>query len=78
MTSKYNKMILYKHIRNTDVAFEILSKFYIKEKDTLSLKVRWWNVTGRQYNRSPQCMGIVERIEIPREKFRKEWHPYDI
>jgi len=66
--------MLYKHQANTTVALEVLKKFYVKEKKLYKLKVRWWNI-GKCHE--PWCMGIVENIEIPRDKWFGEWQLYD-
>lgn len=62
---------LYKHKNNTDVAFEILKKFYIKEGDRYSLKIRWWNIS-RDGKHDPFCMNLVERIKMPADWLHKE------
>ena len=63
-------MILYKHINNKDIAFEIIKRFYIREKDVYSIKMRWYRVRG---DRMLWCMGIVERHRIARDIFRRDW-----
>ncbi len=63
--------MLYKHKNNTDVAMEVLKKFYVKEKDVVKLKIRWWRVNRANdvlYN-----MNIVERFVIPRKVWLKDW-----
>lgn len=65
-------MNLRKHINNTDVAIEILTKFYVRERDTWKLKVRWWNVGSRH---APFSMGIDEKLEIPASEMGN-WKPY--
>jgi len=62
--------VLYKHVNNTDVAFEIIKKFYVVEKHLWKLKVKWWRVN--KANRIKYCMDITQRIEIPADKVR-DW-----
>jgi len=63
---------LYKHVNNTDVALEVIKSFYVKEKSLWKLKVRWYNIVHR-----PTSLGIVEKIQIPRDKWRDEWKLLD-
>ena len=67
-------MRLYKHINNTDIAFEVLRKYYIPEKDAYSIKVRWYRVRGDYVL---WCFNIVERHRIDRYKFLHEWEGRD-
>jgi hypothetical protein len=67
-------MKLYKHVNNTDIAFELVKKYYIPEKDAYSIKVRWYRVRGI---RVLWYFGIEERICIPRNIFRKNWEEVD-
>jgi hypothetical protein len=64
-------MYLLKHKNNTDVAIEILKSFYIREKQEYSLKVLWWNI-GQCHE--PYCMGITQRIRIPKANM-PDWQP---
>lgn len=64
--------MLLKHVNNTDVAIEVLKTFYVKEKQTYKLKVRWWNI-GKCHE--PWCMGITETIVIRKEDMPK-WQVY--
>lgn len=66
--------MLYKHKHNTDVAIEILKSFYVPEKDLYKFKVRWWRVGSTKY--PDFCMNITQKIEIPRETWRKDWSKY--
>jgi hypothetical protein len=61
---------LYKHTRNTDVAFEIIKRIYIKEKDLYKMKVCWWNV-GMCHE--PWNMNVIQNISIPRSTFYSDW-----
>ncbi len=54
-------MSLRKHVNNTDVAIEILKRFYVREKDLWKLKVRWWNV-GKSHE--PWCMNLEQKITV--------------
>lgn len=56
---------LYKHVNNTDVAFEVIKKFYIRETQTYKLRVGWWNVVP---SHPPYPMRVFQAIEIPRSK----------
>ena len=67
--------ILYKHKNNTDVAVEIVKKFYIREKDMWSFKFAWWNI-GESH--APWPMIIFQRFKIPAETWRKDWERYEI
>jgi len=67
-------MKLYKHINNTDVAIDIIKKFYVKEKALWKFKVMWWNV-GECHD--PWPMNITQQIEIPKEVWEKEWKLYE-
>jgi hypothetical protein len=69
MARPWSKRVLHKHDNNTTVAFEVLTAFYIKEKDTWSLKVCWWNI-GKCHE--PWPMAISQRIKI-KETDRKNW-----
>jgi hypothetical protein len=61
---------LYKHRKNTDIAFQIIKRFYVREKDLYKIKVCWWNV-GLCHK--PWCMNIIQTIKIPRETFYSDW-----
>ena len=63
---------LRKHKNNTDVAFEVLTVFYVKEKRVYKLKVRWWNI-GQSH--PPWCMSITQKITLTPEQW-KEWEIY--
>ena len=43
--NQFEKGILYKHINNTDVAFEIKGGRYSTSEYQI-LKIRWWNVVN--------------------------------
>lgn len=64
------KLGLYKHKNCTDVAILVLSSFYVAERQTYKLKVRWMNIVNPN---NIFDVGIQERLEIPRTKFNKEW-----
>lgn len=66
-------MILYKHIYNTDVAMCVLIKYFIPEHGSYKLKVIWFNIVNPN---NVYSTGVRERLEIPREKFHKEWKVY--
>ena len=65
---------LRKHKNNTDVAMEIIKSFYVKEKDVYKLHVMWWNI-GKCHK--PWCMGITQKITIPRQVLTEEWDYYE-
>ena len=65
--------MLYKHKDNEDVAFEVLKKFYIKEKQQWKLKIRWWNI-GKVH--PPYCMGIQQKIILDRATWSNDWQLY--
>lgn len=67
-------MELYKHLKNNDVAVEVIKSFYVKEKKALKMKVMWWNI-GRCHE--PWSMNITQRIEIPVDLWIKDWIKYD-
>jgi hypothetical protein len=52
---------LYRHKKCYDVAFEVIKSYYIHEKDTFSLRVRWYNIGA---SHDPWYMGIEERIRL--------------
>ena len=66
---------LYKHRNNEDVAAEVLSQFYIKEKDCYWIKLRWWNIS-RDRVHEPFNMNIIGTFKIPAKVWREEWKPY--
>lgn len=59
---------LYKHKNNTDVAFEVLKSFYVKEKGLWKLKVAWWNIVHK-----PTPMIVFQKIQIPAKAWREDW-----
>lgn len=65
-------MRLLKHANNTDVAIEVLKRFYVKETSVWKLKVRWWNIGTKH---EPWCMNIEQRIELT-EAARRDWKSY--
>jgi hypothetical protein len=69
---------LYKHKNNTDVAFELLDKVFIKKiplnESVYKLNVIWWNIG---YCHEPWCMNIDQEIEIKIDKW-KDWQLYSI
>jgi hypothetical protein len=66
---------LRKHRDNTDVAFRVLKKFYIKEKDAYSLQVEWFRISAAR-NKVLWPMGITQRIKIPRTRWLYQWEPF--
>jgi len=68
-------MALYKHKNNTDVAFELIKKFYVKQKDLYKMKVMWWRVN--KANKVLYCMNIIQNIKIKRDSWRSEWEIID-
>lgn len=65
---------LYKHINNTDIAFEIIKSFFVREKQVWKFRVIWWNI-GKCHE--PWCMNISERITLTRDSWENEWKLYD-
>jgi len=61
-------MLLY-HPATTDIAMEVIKRFYVPEKQIWKLKVQWWNI-GRRH--PPFCMYITQNIKLTAEQFR-EW-----
>ena len=66
--------MLFKHVNNTDVAFEIIKSFFVPEKSLYKLKVRWYNIG---ICHAPFDMGITQRIEIRQQDWRESWKPYE-
>ncbi len=66
-------MRLRKHVNNTDVAFEVLKCFYVREKDLYKLKVCWWNVGTRH---APWCMHLEQRLELTSAQL-EDWKLYE-
>jgi len=64
---------LMRHINNRDVAIEVLSIFYIKEKDTYDIKVMWYNIGPHP----TFSLGITQRIRVMRDDWRDNWVPYN-
>jgi hypothetical protein len=69
----WGRSTLWKHTNNTDVAFQVLKSYYVREKDLWKLTVMWFNI-GRCHE--PWYMGINERVEIPGSR-RGEWKRYE-
>ena len=67
-------MHLFKHDKNTDVAMQVMKRFYISEDDTYKIKIRWWNIVNPA---NVFYTGVQETIRIDRKKFLKEWNKYD-
>ncbi len=63
---------LRKHVANTDVAIQILKRFYVRETDTWVLKVMWWNI-GLCH--TPYPLAITQRLKIPAAAMA-DWRPY--
>lgn len=61
-------MRILKHPNNTDVAMEVLKKFYIPEKDTWKIKVMWWNIGNAH---PPWCMGITQKLVMTASKLKE-------
>jgi len=78
-------MKLYKHIKNTDVAVEVLRFIHIPGKDYVKIKVRWWKISGKPY-----CMNIVQHMQTtegsnlkqrrkyPIKKWEEEWEQINV
>jgi hypothetical protein len=64
---------LYKHENNTDVAFEILKQFYIRETGKRKLHIRWWNI-GKCHE--PWCMYLDQKLVLTLEEFSR-WNIYN-
>ncbi len=64
---------LYRHINNTTVAFEVVKRFYVKEKKAWSLRVVWWNVGAAH---DPWPLGVSQRITIPADALA-DWMPME-
>lgn len=64
----------YKHPKNTSICMEVLKSFYIKEKDTYSLRVAWWKWSPKRGICYP--LNIEERINMSVMKAR-EWELLD-
>ena len=64
---------LYKHVNNTEVAFEILKQYYVKKKQLYKLHVVWWNVGCCH---EPWCMQIKQKLEIKKADWQK-WKLYE-
>lgn len=60
---------LLKHPASSDIAMEVIKKFYVEEKDVYKLRVKWWNI-GRCH--APFCMNVTQKLTLPAAKFR-EW-----
>jgi len=62
---------LYKHVSNTDVAFQLIHE----DTETNELTVRWFNIVRF---RDPRSMGIIQDIFIrieDRNKWQELQHP---
>lgn len=57
-------MILRKHVKNTDVAMEILSADFVNDLNAIEVKVNWWNIV-RPHRAFP--LNIVTKHRIPLE-----------
>ncbi len=62
---------LYRHQANSTVAFEVIKKFFVMEKQVWKLKVAWWNIGSCH---DPWPLMITQKIEIPAKKV-SEWLP---
>lgn len=60
---------LYRHVKNTTVAIEIIEMF--KENDSWNMKVVWWNIGACH---EPYNMDVVQDIVVPMAKMQ-EWIP---
>jgi hypothetical protein len=60
------KHTFYKHTDNKTVAVQVLSSFYVKEKDRWSVRVMWWNWSPKFGLRF--SMGITQRFNVTREQ----------
>lgn len=68
-------MMLYKHRNCTDVAVEVLKKYYIPEKDAYALKVLWVRVSTPR-NKVLWSLGITQRLKISRQEWLHGWLPF--
>ena len=64
------KFSFYKNINNKTVAIQILSSYYVKEKDRWNVKVMWYNWSPKFGLRF--CMNLTQRFNITREQ-RANW-----
>lgn len=60
---------LYRHRQNQDIAFRVVTRFYIRQKDMWSLKVEWWNIGACH---APHPMTITQRLTLHSDA-RKDW-----
>ncbi len=65
-------MLIYKHEDGTDIAFEILKKYKVRNKGIWKLRVGWWNI-GRSHE--PFRIYVESKLVLTEEQFRK-WTPY--
>lgn len=63
-------MILYKHPEMKDIAFQVIKKFYIKEKDIYEVKVLYY--LRLPESKKYECTNILDKLRLPKEKV-KEW-----
>jgi len=68
---KQNK--LYRHENMRTCAFEVLTCYYVKEKNIWKLKVGWWNISSV---RLPFYMNLTQRIAIKANDY-KNWKEMD-
>lgn len=68
----FNRMYLYKHVNNTDIAFRPIKTFFVTEKQLFKVKICWYNI-GKCHK--PWSMDIIETIEIKKED-KLNWKLY--
>ncbi len=68
-----SRAYLHRHRLNRDVAFQLLSRYYVAEKDMWSLKVAWWNIGACH---DPYPMGITQRLTLANSAFGVDWLPF--
>lgn len=69
-------MILYIHKNNTDIACEVVKKFYVKEKDLYKFKLSWYRVS-RARGKLLWPLGVTERHSIPRKTWQEDWELFN-
>lgn len=64
---------LWVHEAFTSVAIQIRHFHKSERRGVFKIRVIWWNI-GECH--APWCMNIRQNLEIPIEKWRKEWKIY--
>lgn len=70
----FQRFRYYKHERNTDVCIYVLHRFYIKETDEYSVRLRWFNCVNPK---NVFDLGVQETVRIKRTDAAK-WKDYDV